>query len=205
MGVALVQAAEAASVRKFVFSGVIHPSLSLTNHAAKRPVEQALCESGLTFTVLQPAMFFQNLAASWKTIVEQGSFALPYSTETKACYVDYRDVAEAAALALTTDTLDFGTFELCAPGMLTRTQLVGLMSQALGRPVKAVNLPLNEWAEKAHMPEGVLRDGLERMYADYDRFGFPGGNALALRAILGREPRSMQDYLQELASTSTGS
>ncbi len=202
MGVRLVQAAKAAGVRKFVFSGVIHPSLSLTNHAAKLPVERALCESGLTFAVLQPAMFFQNLTGSWKTIVEQGSFALPYSTETKACYVDYRDVAEVAALALTTDTLDFGTFELCAPGMLTRTELVSLMGQALGRTVTAVNLPFAEWAEKAHVPKGILRDGLERMYADYDQFGFPGGNALTLRAVLGREPRSMREYLQELAATS---
>ena len=205
MGVHLVESAKAAGVPKFVFSGAIHPSLSMTNHAAKRPVEQALFESGLTFTVLQPAMFFQTLAGSWKTIAEQGSFALPYSTEKKASYVDYRDVAEAVALALTTDALDFGTFELCAPGMLTRTELVGLMSQALGRPVKAVNLPFAEWAGKVGMPEGVLRDGLERMYADYDQFGFPGGNALVLRAILGREPRSMRQYLQELAALPAGS
>ena len=39
---AMVAAAQAAGVRKFVFSGVIHPSISaLTNHAAKLPVEEA--------------------------------------------------------------------------------------------------------------------------------------------------------------------
>ena len=43
MGVAMVQAARAAGVRKFVLSGVIHPSISaLTNHTAKLPVEDAL-------------------------------------------------------------------------------------------------------------------------------------------------------------------
>jgi uncharacterized protein YbjT (DUF2867 family) len=36
LGVSMVQAAEQASVRKFVFSGVIHPSISkMINHAAQ--------------------------------------------------------------------------------------------------------------------------------------------------------------------------
>ena len=48
LGVGMVEAARAAGVRKFVFSGVYHPSLSkMTNHAAKRPVEEAIFESGL--------------------------------------------------------------------------------------------------------------------------------------------------------------
>ena len=203
MGVHLVQAADAAKVRKFVFSGVIHPTLSLTNHVAKRAVEQALCESGLIFTVLQPAAFFQNFAESWKTIVEQSSFTLPYSAERKVCYVDYRDVAEAAALALTTDRLDFGTFELCAPGMLTRTEVAALMSEAAGHTIRAVTVPFADWAEKAHIPPGVQRGGFERMYVNYDQFGFPGGNSLALHAILGRDPRSLTDYLHELAKASS--
>jgi uncharacterized protein YbjT (DUF2867 family) len=70
MGVAMVQAARAAGVRKFVLSGVIHPSISaLTNHAAKLPVEEALYTSELDFTVLQPARFMQMLEDYW--IVEQ--------------------------------------------------------------------------------------------------------------------------------------
>jgi uncharacterized protein YbjT (DUF2867 family) len=65
MGVAMVQAAVAAGVGKLVFSSVYHPSLSLTNHADKRPVEEALYASGLDFTILQPAIFMQMLAGLW--------------------------------------------------------------------------------------------------------------------------------------------
>ena len=36
-------------------------------------------------------------------------------------YVDYRDVAEAAALAFTGEELSFGTFELALRGMFTRS------------------------------------------------------------------------------------
>jgi uncharacterized protein YbjT (DUF2867 family) len=45
---------------------------------------------------------------------------------TKACYVDYRDIAEAAAIALTSEKLDNGTLALCAPGILNRIEVAEL-------------------------------------------------------------------------------
>ena len=44
-----------------------------------------------------------------------------------------------------------------------------------------------------------VRDGLNRMYSDYDQYGFPGGNAVVLRATLGREPRSLRSFIAEIA------
>ena len=201
LGVAMVEAARAARVRKFVFSSVIHPSLSkMVNHAAKRPVEEALYESGLEFTVLQPTMFMQTLDGGWGAVLEQGQFSLPFSKRAKVCYVDYRDVAEAAALALTGDALGYGTFELCARGMVDRMEMAAMMSAALGRTIEAGETPFEEWAQAAHLPEGPIRAGMALMEADYDRYGFPGGNALVLGAILGREPRTLRGYIHELAS-----
>ncbi len=200
MGVAMVEAAKAAGVRKFVFSSVIHPSLSkMANHAAKRPVEAAIYESGMEFTVLQPTMFMQTLDGGWSAVLERGQLSLPFSKLARVCYVDYRDVAEAAALALTGNTLAYGTFELCAPGMVNRVEMAAMMSEALGRTIEAGEIPFEEWAQEAHLPAGPLREGLAAMNADYDRYGFPGGNALVLRAILGREPRTLRQYIEEMA------
>jgi uncharacterized protein YbjT (DUF2867 family) len=200
MGKIMVEAARAAGVRKFVYSSVIHPSLvTLPNHAAKLPVEEALYQSGMTFTVLQPAMFMQTMEAAWSEVVRRGRFALPYSRRVKACYVDYRDVAEAAAMALTGDTLDFATFELCAPGMLNRVEVAALMSEAAGRTIEAGEVSFDEWADAAKIAPGPVRTGLKRMYSDYDQCGFPGGNALVLRKVLGREPRSLRQFFEELA------
>ena len=138
LGVAMVEAAKASGVHKFVFSGAIHPSISkMSNHAAKRPVEEALYESGMEFTVLQPTMFMQTLDNGWSTVLKQGRFSLPYSKQAKASYVDDRDVAEVVALALTEDKLGYGTFELCAPGMVNRVELVAMMSEAIGHPIEA--------------------------------------------------------------------
>ena len=200
MGVRMVQAAKDAGVRKFCFSGAIHPSISrMRNHSEKRPVEEALYESGLEFTILQPAMFMQTMQNSWKQVAETGSFGLPYSAQAKVCFVDYRDVAEAAALALTGSRLAYGTFELCAPGMVDRGQIAAMMGAALGRTVEAAEPAFDEWAEKAKLP-AELREGMRTMYMDYDKYGFPGGNALVLRAILEREPRSLKQFFRELAS-----
>ncbi len=201
LGIAMVNAAVAAGVKKFTFSGVIHPSISkMRNHSGKRPVEEALFESGLTFTVLQPTMFMQTLAEGWKEVMERSTFSLPYPNDKRASYVDYRDVAETAAVALTSDKLDYGTFELCAPGMLDRVELTRIMSEVLGRSITPVEITFDEWTRQAHIPEGSFRDGMERMYADYAKYGFPGGNALVLRAILGREPRTLKDFFKEQAN-----
>jgi len=198
-GLAMVDAARAAGVRKFVFSGVIHPSISaMTNHAAKLAVEQALYSSELDFTVLQPARFMQNFEQSWNDIVEHDRLVQPYSLSSKLCSVDYRDVAEVAAMAMTGAELSYGTFELCAPGMQDTYDTAAILSEVLGRPISAVQIPLDRFASQ--LPEGSFRDGMTRMMAHYDRHGLPGGNPLVLKAILGREPRSLKDYFRELAS-----
>jgi len=187
MGVAMVDAAAAAGVRKFVFSGVIHPSISaMTNHgAAKLPVEEALYSSELDFTVLQPARFMQNFERSWNDIVEHNRLAQPYSLSAKMCSVDYRDVAEVAAMAMTGDELSYGTFELSAAGMQDTYETAEIVSEVLGRTVTAVQIPLDQFASQ--LPEGHFRDGMRRMMAHYDKHGLPGGNPLVLRSILGRE------------------
>lgn len=200
LGIGMVEAAARAGIGKFVFSGVIHPTLSkMVNHAAKQPVEEALFESGLNYVILQPAMFMQTLETAWPQVLSSGRLALPYSKEQKVCYVDYRDVAEAAAIGATTDRLDYGVFELSSPGRYDRIELAAMMSEAAGMDVEASEPSFDEWAQAAHIADGNIRDGMARMYDHYDRFGFPGGNALILEAILQRPPRTLREFVAELA------
>jgi uncharacterized protein YbjT (DUF2867 family) len=200
MGVTMVEAARAAGVSKFVFSSVMHPSISkLTNHSAKRPVEEALYESGMTFTVLQPAVFMQTMERGWNEVIRSGRFLMPYSRRVRTCYVDYRDVAEVAALAFTTDTFDNGTFELCSPGIFNRAEIATLMSDALGLRIEAGETSFDLWADTESIPEGPVHAGLKRMYADYNQYGFRGGNAVVLKCLLGREPRTLKEFFRELA------
>ena len=202
-GQRVVAAAKRAGVRRIVFSSVIYPSLSaLINHAAKAPVEEAILTSGLEYTFLQPALFFQNLAGSWPKVTQTGVFAEPWSTETRFARVDYRDVAESVAIALTTDRLLFGTYELCAEGNLNRHDVAAAMSKVLGRPVKAAKISREPSDHSTDSPEAEQVAAMRRMFDWYDTHGLPG-NSLVLRSILEREPRTLLSFLEELSQNGT--
>lgn len=191
LGLNIVEAARRAGVRKFVFSSVIHSILDLPNHEAKAPVERALVNSTLDYTILHPTMLFQNYASSWATILETGVLAEPWAPETRFSRVDYRDVAEVAAIAFTEARLAYGTFELCAPGIHSRPDLARKLSEILGRDIGVGTVDRRELSQ---VPSDMIK-----MFAHYDRGGLLG-SPLVLRSILGREPRTLDAYFKELAA-----
>lgn len=189
LGLAMVDAAKAAGVSRIVFSSVIHPTLSaLANHAAKALVEEAILASDMEYVFLHPAIFFQNFARSWAGVIASGVLAEPWSSETRFSRVDYRDVAEVAALALTADRMTFGTFELCAEGDLDRSDVAALMAEVLGRPIAAAV------SDAAQGPQEM-----RPMFDWYDRHSMLG-NSLVLKVLLGREPLTLHTYFHELAA-----
>ena len=190
VGTGVVDAAKRAGVRRIVFSSVIHPVLRLENHRAKSPVEAAILDSGLEYTLLHPTVFFQNYEAVWAKLLQSGVLAEPWSNETRFSRVDYRDVAEAAAIAATEDRLLYGTFELCAEGRLNRHEVAAMLGRILGRSIEAARIDPDTLPAEAAP--------LLPMFKYYDHAGLLG-NALTLRAILGREPISLERYFEELA------
>jgi uncharacterized protein YbjT (DUF2867 family) len=181
VGERVVEAAVRADVRRFVFSSVIHPVLtSLSHHAAKIVVENAVLNSGLEYTFLHPARFFQNYTRYWPEIVKTGVLAEPWSANTRFSRVDYRDVAEVGAIALTEDKLLYGTFELCAPGTLNGWDVGRLVEQVTGRTIRVEKRDIETL--------GKIPDLLRAMFEYYDHHSLLG-NSLTLRTILGREPR----------------
>jgi uncharacterized protein YbjT (DUF2867 family) len=192
-----VATAVAAGVERIVFSSVIHPVIAeLANHIAKAPVEEAILDAGVEYTFLHPALYFQNFAGTWDKVVSADTLAEPWSCETRFSRVDYRDVAEVAAVALTEDRLLYGTFELAAEGWLNRHDVARLIGNALGREIRAERIdPATLGNDSAPM---------QPMFAHYERVGLRG-NPLTLRAILDREPRTLAAYFQELARAATQS
>lgn len=187
-GTRVIDAAVRAGVRRVVFSSVIHPGLPLVNHRAKAPVEDAIYDSGMEYAVLQPSLFFQNFAGSWTTTLRTGVLAEPWSAETRFSRVDYRDVAEAAAIGITEDRLLGGTYELASPGVLDRHDVARLIQEITGREISAVR------ADPTHLD---IPDGPRAMFSHYDHAGLVS-NPLTLTAVLGHEPRTLYDYFTEL-------
>jgi len=79
-----------------------------------------------------------------------------------------------------------------------RGEVAAILPDVLGRAIVAARTPVDQFASQ--LPEGPVCDGMMRMTAHYDRYGFAGGNALVLRSILGREPRFLANYFSALAS-----
>ncbi len=197
IGKMVVDISKRAGVRRFVFSSIFAPILSIPIHAAKAAIEEAILRSGLQYTILQPAMFYQNIAGMWDDVVKTGTYAEPWANEAQLGRIDYRDVAECAAIALTEDRLLGGTYELCALAGINRIEIAALLSQIIGKNVKPVALD----ADKVLKSAGPAAPALKSMFDYYGRYGL-AGNPLTLRSILGREPRTLQEFIKELAARS---
>ena len=135
IGAFAIQAARHAGVEHFVFHSVLHPQAeNMPHHWKKMGVEELLLESGLGFTILQPAVYMQNVLAYWDRIMGEHVYAVPYPVETRLSMVDLKDVAEAAALVLTQPGHLSAIYELvgCAP--ISQNEIAQTLSEKLGFP-----------------------------------------------------------------------
>lgn len=197
LGRAIIDIAVAASVRRFVLSGVYHPTIGhLVNHQVKAQMEDHLYKTGLEFTVLQPARFMHGLLNSCgHRLLAEGVLADAFAVTSRMAYVDYEDVAEVAAIAFESRHLVRGTFELAAPGEHRLVDIAAALSDMFGRTIRAEQVPLEDYAPAADLlTNPYSADGLRRLRAYYDDYGFRGGNSFVLSAILERPPTDLLSY-----------
>ena len=95
MGQLAIGAARSAGVEHFVYHSVLHPQTeAMPHHWQKLRVEEKLFESGLPYTILQPAAYMQNILAHWSRIVADGIYPVPYAADTRLSLVDLQDVID---------------------------------------------------------------------------------------------------------------
>ncbi|NQV81333.1 MAG: NmrA family NAD(P)-binding protein, partial [Alphaproteobacteria bacterium] len=177
---------------------VLHPPVqALAHHWNKIFVEEALIESGLPYTILQPSSYMQNTAGDWKGILERGVHTLAFSTTASLSLVDLEDVAAVAARVIGHPAHYAAIYELAGPAMLSCEDKAAVLSDVLGRPVRAGQDSLETFRRKAGaagMPPHVI-ETRAHMFAHYDTQGLPG-NCNVLRWLLGRAPSSYADYVR---------
>ncbi|MYW01402.1 NmrA family NAD(P)-binding protein, partial [Streptomyces sp. SID3343] len=203
IGRTLIEAARRGKVRRFVFHSVLRPQLrAMPHHEAKLRVEEALFESDLAVTVLQPAPYHQNTLDAWDTIVRTGDFAVPYRVDAPFAAVDLNDVAEAAAVVLGEDGHEHAVYELAGPESVTPRQMAAELATVLERPVTARRIDPREWCENARIGglSGYPLDTLTAMFAFYDRHGLTG-NPRTLTALLGREPTGFGAFARRVVES----
>ena len=198
IGKAAISAAHDAGVEQFVFHSVMHPQTeAMMHHWNKLRVEEALFESGLAYTILQPASYMQNVLGGWRAITERGVYTVPYAVEARMSMVDLEDVAQAAAVVLTEPGHLGATYELAGPEVLTQTQVAGILSEQLKRAVRAEQATIDAWTRQARA-SGIGEYQIEtlvRMFHYYDSHGF-WGNPRTLSHLLGRAPTKFETFIK---------
>ena len=201
IGRLVVGAARSAGVAHFVYHSVLHPQTeAMPHHWAKLRVEEHLFESGLPYTILQPAPYMQNVLAGWDSIVEDGVYRVPYKLETRLGMVDLEDVAAAAAMVLIEPGHHGATYELAGAEVLTQTDVAVTLSRGLGRTIRAETVPLNVWEVEARAAElgDYQVDTLVKMFRYYESYGF-WGNPNVLIWLLGRQPTAFATFVERTA------
>lgn len=203
-GKLIIGEAGKAGVERFVYHSVLHPQTEkMHHHWQKLRVEEMLFESGLPFTILQPAPYMQNLLAGWKSILEEGVVRVPYSVHAAFSFIDLEDLAEAARIVLTKPGHTHATYELAGTDPTSHAEVAELFSRILDREVLAEQEEIGDWrlrtersaakSKRGGMSEYAL-ENLVRMFEYYDQWGL-AGNPNVLKWVLKREPTSLEAFI----------
>lgn len=201
-----VDAARSAGDVRIVYHSVLHPQTeTMPHHWNKLRVEARLFESGLRYTILQPAAYMQNVLAYRPYILDENRYPVPYALWTQLGMVDLEDVAAAAAHVLTCDGHEGAIYELAGPEVLDQPQIASALGAALGRDVRAETVPRAEW-EVAARRSGLADyqvGTLRKMFEYYERYGF-WGNPNVLTWLLGRPPITFAEFCRREFSKTAG-
>lgn len=206
IGHQVIGAALGAGVEHFVYHSVLHPqTATMPHHWNKLQVEEALFESRLPFTILQPTAYMQNLLAGWAKICTEGRYVVPYPAETQITLVDLADVAAVAAMVLAQPAQHLGaTYELVGTAPFTQNEVATMLGNGLGRSVTVEVLAHADW-ERAARASGLGDYAVEtliKMFTYYEKFGLLG-NPNVLGWLLGRSPTALTTFIQRVTTTSS--
>jgi len=198
---AVAAAAQARGANRFVYHSVLHPQIeAMPHHWQKMRSEEMLFATGLDLTILQPTAYVQNILGALPGIIAEGVFRVPYPVTTRLSLVDLQDVAEAAALVLTTDGHSGATYELAGTEPLSQVEAAAGIGTALDRPVRAEAETVESWRERARAAgmgeyECATLTAMFRYYAAHGLIG----NSHVLASLLGRKPNDLAAFLRRNA------
>jgi uncharacterized protein YbjT (DUF2867 family) len=167
--------------------------------ASKLAIESALREFDVPFTVIRPNYFFQNDASLKDPLTKAGIYPMPIGTVGISA-VDIRDIAEATAIALTSDGHFGKTYNINGPEVLSGPKLASIWSGLLGKEIRdpGDNLDAFEEQMREQAPSWSAFD-IRMMFQGYLERGFVAerGDLETLTELLGHSPRRYEDFARQ--------
>ncbi len=193
-----VERARTSGVRHIVYVSQLHaarnsPVRFLHYHA----VVEAISSSGMAFTHLRPNLYMQGLLGFRSSIKSEGRIYAPAS-DARVSIVDVRDIAAAAAAALTQSGHEGKVYDITGPEALTHAEMASRLSEALGKQITFVDIP------EAAMRSALLSfgfpewqaDGLVEDYAHYRR-GEASAISPAVQAVTGQASHAFREFARD--------
>jgi NAD(P)H dehydrogenase (quinone) len=205
IGQVMIDAAASVGINHFVYHSVLHPKIEvMPHHWNKMRVEERLFESRLPFTILQPAVYMQNILSQWKGITETGKYAIPYSVESRVSMVDLEDIALVVSHILgdtfeERNSLHCGaTYELVGTQAMSPNEIAAILSQELDHPIIAESISIEAWERQTRASglDDYRIKTLIKMFEYYDKFGLVG-NTNVLRLLLNRSGTDFSAFVKK--------
>jgi uncharacterized protein YbjT (DUF2867 family) len=168
--------------------------------ASKLAIEGTLRQFDVPFTILRPNYFFQNDALLKDPLTTAGIYPMPLGAVGISA-IDIRDIAEAAAIVLTSAGHEGKTYNLNGPDLLSGAKVASIWSSVLGKEVRYPGEDLDAFEAQMrsqHAPSWSAFD-IRMMFQGYLERGFAAeeGDLETLTALLGHAPRRYRDFARE--------
>ena len=192
--------------KKVKLSHVVYHSVFRVEHfkdvphfASKLAIESTIREFDVPFTILRPNYFFQNDASFKDLLTEMSVYPNPLGPVGISA-VDIRDIAEAAAITLTSDQHFGKTYNLNGPAVLSGPNAASIWGKLLGKEIKYAgeNMDAFETQMREKAPSWAAFD-IRMMFQGYLERGFVAedGDIANLTGLIGHAPRAYEDFARE--------
>jgi len=159
-------------------------------------LEGLIKATGLAATVIRPGMFASNSVFWWAEAIRRGDVVRWPCGAVETAPIDDRDIAAVAARALYDDGHAGGDYMITGPEPLSHAAQVRVIGEALGRPLRFVELTPDEFRRESGMP-GPVADML--LAAWHAAEGHPAHVTSTVAQVLGSPARPFRRWAADHA------
>lgn len=201
IGKTAIFAAKEVGVKRFIYQSVLHSiEPELPHHRQKLEVERALVDSGLNYSIVQPAPFMQNILNAKEALINNKVLVQKFFTEKESTnrinLIDARDFGQCVAEIAVGGEYEYSTLELCGPVNLSVTEMLSAIEKTMGYKVGLKYITDSELVKSlsARGASEYYMDTLLKMFRHYNSGDFCGSPFIA-SVILNRTPTTFIEFL----------
>jgi uncharacterized protein YbjT (DUF2867 family) len=171
------------------------PTLNSRLHALS---DSELAGSGLTYTIVKPHFFMQNLMMSAQSIAQQGTIYFGLG-DAKLPIIDDPDIGASVPAILKNPAPHAGrTYTLTGPAAIGMSQVAAAIGESLGKPVTYVPVPVPAMVETLAKLglDDYNQTALRDYFIAYSR-GWQSDVTSAVKDLTGASPRSIAEFARD--------